>query len=56
LRPMCRRAEIANPNPRAKRTSPMPARQGSALRLWPRNAPRRIKRITTTAMIALIRS
>jgi hypothetical protein len=53
---MCTRAQIANPNPRAKSTSPRPARHGSVLRPWLRNAPKRIKRITTTAITALMRS
>ena len=54
--PMCTRAQIANPNPRAKRTSPTAARHGSVLRPWPRNAPKRNKRITRTTITALIRS
>src|SRR5581483_12046732 len=50
------RAQTASPRPRAKRTRPTPARHASALRPWPRNAPTRIKRMTTTAITALIRS
>ena len=34
----------------------MPARHGSVLRPWPRNAPKRTKTITTTTITALIRS
>ena len=34
----------------------MPARHGSVLSPWPRNTPKRIKTITTTAITALIRS
>src|SRR5262245_10888931 len=50
------RAQIANPNPRAKRIRPRPARHGSVLRPWSRKAPKRIKRIAATTITALIRS
>src|SRR5262245_8942828 len=50
------RAQIANPNPRTKRTRPSPARHGSVSRPWPRKAPKRIKRIAATTITALIRS
>src|SRR5690348_3800483 len=56
LRPMCTRAQRANPRPSAKRARPSASRQSAEWALWPRNAPRRIRRIAATTTTARIRS
>src|SRR5579875_353470 len=50
LRPMLRRAQTANANPRAKRASPTAARHGSVLAPTPRKT---LKRSRTTTMTAI---
>ena len=55
LRPMWRRAQMANPSPSANRKSSRPARHGSELMALLRNAPKRSRRITKTTTAALIR-